>query len=131
MKRLMIVGAALALVMSLAMALCWNHVALRTHRVSVTENGRLVTDAKIYAARGTIYVTLPTWKYEAYIVNPHERIVLAALTHRFFSTRWLLISRDTPPDGVYFDKLERGEPQFNGDAVTFTSDNGATIAVRW
>jgi hypothetical protein len=131
MKRILVVLTVLLLAALSIGVMYGDHMWWKSYRFTVTENGKAVTNAKVYAKGGMAFVTLPEWKYEAYIIDLQGRTVVAALTHRFFPSRYVLFSRDAPPDGIYFGKLERDAPQFVGNTVTFRSYSEEQIVVRW
>jgi hypothetical protein len=42
-----------------------------------------------------------------------------------------LVAQRWMPDVMDYEKLKRGFPEFDRDSMTFMSNNGAWISVRW
>jgi hypothetical protein len=113
-------------------ALMASHIWWRSKRFTVTEDGKLVANAEVYRwIGGGVYLTLPRWQNEAYILDFRDKAVFVPMANQTLSNRAFLLSTRWRIDAVYFGKLEREMPQFGGDSVSFISNNGSHILVRW
>jgi hypothetical protein len=77
------------------------------------------------------YIRLPAPAWEAYLIDLDQKSVLAAPGASYLPLKYILFSRNMPPDGVFWGKLERRDPQFAGNSVTFDSYYGKRITVSW
>lgn len=106
-------------------------IGWRTRRCTVTENGLISADAKVYWYWNAFYLTLPKWGNEAYIVDRNNRAVWVPYAGQFLSMGPCLLPERWTPRFMGYESLKRGLPEFDRDSVTFISDNGAWINVRW
>jgi hypothetical protein len=119
------------LVLILIGAFVTSHIWFRSKRFTVTEGGKLVTNAEVYRwIGGGIYVTLPEWKNEAYIVDSRDKAVFVPMANQTLLNGVFLLSTHWRINAVYFGKLEREMPQFSDGSVSFISNNGTHITVR-
>jgi hypothetical protein len=133
MKRLSILRRILFIVVLLLIgALLASHIWLRSSRFTVTENGMVVSNALVYKWIGSvIYVTRPEWRDEAYMIDYRHNAVFLPNANQFLSNRTLLLATHWRVDSDYFGELDRQMPEFRGNAVTFSSNRGTQIVVRW
>jgi len=133
MKRFLTFRKAFIVVLLLLVcALMASHIWWRSKKFTVTEDGVCVANAEVYRwIGGGVYVTLPKWRNEAYIVDFRDKAVFVPIANQTLSNRAFLVSTRWRIDAVYFGKLEREMPQFGSDSVSFISNSGAHILVRW
>jgi len=121
----------LVVALLLACVLLVSHTWLRSRRFTVTENGKVVPNAQVYEwIGGDAYITLPEWTNESYIIDFRDKAVFVPMAHQALANRACLLTTRWRIDAVYFGKLEREMPIFEGDSVTLTSNNGAHIVIR-
>lgn len=107
------------------------HIGWRTKQYAVSEDGRISKDAKVYRYWNSLYLTLPKPANEAYVIDRSNRAVLVPYAGQFSSMGPCLLAQRWIPRVMGYEKLRRGFPEFDQDSVTFISNNGALISVRW
>lgn len=133
MRRLSILRRVLFVVVLLLIG-AWvaSHLWLRSTRFTVTENGVPISNALVYKWIGNVvYVTLPEWHDEAYMIDYRHKAVFLPNANQFLSNRLFLLAIHWRVDSDYFGELDRKMPLFTGNMVTFVSNRGTKIVVRW
>ena len=107
------------------------HLGWRTNRCMVRENGLVSADAKVYRYWNSFYLKLPKRTNEAYVIDHGNRVVWVPYAGQFSSMGPFLVALRWVPHVMGYESLKRGLPEFDQDSVTFMSNNGVWINVRW
>lgn len=132
MKRPVLIAVFSLAALTASMLIVAKRVWFETRAVTVRVDGTLARDAEVYRSGQGILVRLRREKpVDSYIIDLSHKAMGAAEYSRFTFLPYCSFSWDQPALYIPFGKLERQDPVFGQNDVSFKDWDGRLVLVRW